>query len=283
MAVFTNQATLTYNGNVINSNIVSGEITEVLSANKTAVIETYSDGSFLTYVVNIVNSGATAFTGLTITDDLGTYTFGALNPTPLTYIPSTVKYYINGTLQATPVVNAGPPLVISGINVPAGGTATVIYGAQVNDYAPLEVGSTIENTAVISGGGAADITVNETVTVISAADLAITKSISPATVNENGTVTYTFVIENSGNTPVVATDTVVIADTFDPALSGITVTFNGVTWTEGVNYTYNETTGLFETALGQVTVPAATYTQDAATGVWTTESGASILTITGTI
>ena len=38
MAVFTNQATLTYNGNVINSNITTGEILEVLSATKTAVI-----------------------------------------------------------------------------------------------------------------------------------------------------------------------------------------------------------------------------------------------------
>ena len=34
MATFTNQATLTYNGNVITSNIATGEIIEVLSATK---------------------------------------------------------------------------------------------------------------------------------------------------------------------------------------------------------------------------------------------------------
>jgi len=37
MATFFNQATLTYNNNVINSNITSGEIQEVLSITKTAV------------------------------------------------------------------------------------------------------------------------------------------------------------------------------------------------------------------------------------------------------
>ena len=32
MATFTNQATLRYNGNVVNSNITTGELLEVLSA-----------------------------------------------------------------------------------------------------------------------------------------------------------------------------------------------------------------------------------------------------------
>jgi hypothetical protein len=36
MATFFNQATLTYRGGATNSNIVTGEIREVLSANKTA-------------------------------------------------------------------------------------------------------------------------------------------------------------------------------------------------------------------------------------------------------
>ena len=37
MAIFTNQATLTYNGNSTNSNIAYGEILDVLVATKTAV------------------------------------------------------------------------------------------------------------------------------------------------------------------------------------------------------------------------------------------------------
>ena len=46
MATFTNQATLRYNGNVVNSNITTGELLEVLAASKTAVI-TVKDGKKL--------------------------------------------------------------------------------------------------------------------------------------------------------------------------------------------------------------------------------------------
>ena len=63
MATFTNQATLSYNGYTTNSNVVTGEILEVLSATKTAVPEEYRAGDALTYVVSIVNSGTTPLPG----------------------------------------------------------------------------------------------------------------------------------------------------------------------------------------------------------------------------
>ena len=99
MATFTNQATLRYNGNIINSNVTTGELLEVLSATKTAVLDNYTQGSEVTYVVQIVNSGTTAFAGLTITDDLGAYTFGTETLVPLDYVGGSVRYYINGILQ----------------------------------------------------------------------------------------------------------------------------------------------------------------------------------------
>ena len=71
MATFSNRATLSYSGGTVNSNIASGEIIEVLSASKTAVVDVYSQGSEITYAINIVNSGTSAFTGLTLTDNLG--------------------------------------------------------------------------------------------------------------------------------------------------------------------------------------------------------------------
>ena len=64
-----------------------------------------------------------------------------------------------------------------------------------------------------------------------------------------------------------------IVDTFNPLLSNLAVSFNGTAWAETTNYTYDETTGVFTTIAGQITVPAATYTQNPATGVWTAESG----------
>ena len=69
MAAFYNQATLSYNGNTTTSNITTGEILEVLSATKTALRDTYNANERVTYIISILNSGNTAFTGLTVTDN----------------------------------------------------------------------------------------------------------------------------------------------------------------------------------------------------------------------
>ena len=42
MAQFINQAQLSYNNSVVNSNVAVGEILEVLSATKTAVLDDYT-------------------------------------------------------------------------------------------------------------------------------------------------------------------------------------------------------------------------------------------------
>lgn len=283
MATFTNQATLTYNGNIINSNITTGELVEVLSAAQIAVVNTYTQGQEVTYVINIVNSGTLAYNGLTITDDLGAYPFGVDVLVPLTYVGGSVKYYVNGVLQPAPIVNAGPPLIISGINVPAGGVVTVIYVATANQFAPPEIEGEIINNATINGGGITEITVSETVGVETGAKLTIAKSICPSTVTENGQITYTFTIQNIGNTPALVSDAIVVTDTFNPILSNLVVTYNGIAWTTPANYSYSEVTGAFATVAGQITVPAATYTQDPTTGIWIIEPGVSVLTVTGTV
>ena len=74
-----------------------------------------------------------------------------------------------------------------------------------------------------------------------------------------------------------------VTDTFDPILSNIAVSFNGTTWAEPANYSYNETIGELVTQSGQVTVPAASFTQDAATGAWTATPGVSTLIVTGIV
>ena len=153
MAQFTNRASISYNGVTADSNIVTGEIVQVLTAEKTVLPTTYRRGDVLTYAVSIANSGSNPITGLTLTDDLGAYNIGATTAVPLSFTGGSVLYYVNGTLQAAPAVTPGAPLVISGISVPAGGSALIVYRAQVNDFAPPAEGGTVTNRALISGGG----------------------------------------------------------------------------------------------------------------------------------
>lgn len=272
-----------YGNSIANSNIAVGELLEVLSASKTAVRKTYGQNDTVTYVITIVNAGATALSGITITDNLGAYTFGEGTLVPLTYIADTVKYYVNGVLQTAPVVTGAPSLVISGLTVPANGDITVVYEAEVNALAPMDAAGTITNTAVVTGGGITPITVTETIGTESEPILTITKSVSPVPVTENGTLTYTFLIQNAGSALAdIGTDAVIV-DTFNPLLSNLAVSFNGTAWAETTNYTYDETTGVFTTIAGQITVPAATYTQNPVTGVWTADPGVSTLVVKGTI
>ncbi len=285
MATFTNRATLTYNNISVDSNIATGEILETLTLSKTAVSDSYTENGRVTYVVSIINSGNTAFTGLTLTDTLGGYPYAAGTVYPLEFIDTSVLYYQNGVLQAAaPTAVAGPPLTITGITVPANGNATLVYEASVNEFAPLAADSTILNTATLAGAGlVTPVTDTETITVNAEPQLDITKSISPAVVAENGQVTYTITIQNYGNTAADAADNVQVTDTLNPILENITVTLDGVTIATPADYAYNTATGLFETTAGRITVPAATFTQDPVTGAVTTVPGTTVLTITGTI
>lgn len=284
MPSFTNQATLSYNNITTNSNVVTGQLLEVLSATKNALSDTYAPSDVVTYVVSILNSGATALTGLTVTDDLGAYPFGSQTLYPLDYVPGSLRLYVNGVLQPAPAATVEAPLVITGVNIPAGGNAVLVYETRVNQYAPLTQGSAVDNTVTITGGGlSTPVTAEETITAASQPQLTISKSLCPATIAENGQLTYTFVIQNSGSQPATVDDAVIVRDVFDPILEGLAVTFDGDTWTQGTEYTYDQATGAFATVAGQITVPAATYVQDPTTGLWAIQPGVAVLAVTGTV
>lgn len=284
MALFFNQATLSHNGKSTVSNITTGEIIEAVKATKTAVIPTYNSDSTITYVISLLNSSQTAVSGLTITDNLGAYAFNTLTLTPLDYIEGSVKYYINGVLQAEPATTIAPGLTFANISIPAGGNASIVYQTKINEFAPLTIDSAITNTATIDGETiTGPITATETISVEDATALSINKTLSPTTITENGQLTYTFIIQNFGNTAATAEDMLSISDIFNPALTGIRVTYNSAPWTETGNYTYDATTGSFETVAGKITVPAASYTQDPATGAWSVTPGVTTITVTGTI
>lgn len=284
MAQFTNQATLSYGDTVAVSNVAVGEVLEALSATKTAVNSIYGQNDTITYIISLINSGATALNNLTVTDNLGTFAFGTGTLTPLVYTDGSVKYYQNGVLTASPSVSVSDNQVqFSGVSVPANGNTTLAYEVTVNNLAPLEQGATITNVATINGAGITPITVSETVTGGVGPNISISKSISPVPVSDGETITYTFIIENTGNVALVATDDAVIRDLFNPILTDVTATFNGTIWTEGTEYNYDQATGLFESVPSNVTVPSATYTRDPVSGVVSLVPGTSTLIVTGRI
>ena len=284
MATFYNQATLSYSGRAVVSNITTGRTVEILTATKTALVDTYRVGDTVTYVLSLINAGTSALTGLTVTDNLGAYTSETgVTVVPLDYVEGSLKVFTNGVLQPTPPITAVTELTVTDISVPAGGSTQLVYEATVNVFASPQLDGNITNEVTVSGGGITPVITEETISADAGAQLSITKSLSPEVVPENGQLTYTFVIQNIGNEAAVGGDNVTVTDTFDPILSNISVTLNGEVWQSPANYTYNETTGLFQTVPGQITVPAATYVQDPVTGVWNVTPGTVTLTVTGII
>ncbi len=50
------------------------------------------------------------------------YTYGTGTLTPLTYVDGSLRYFVNGVLQATPTPTADAPLTVPGLRF-AGGNA----------------------------------------------------------------------------------------------------------------------------------------------------------------
>lgn len=286
MATFYNQATLSFAGKVTNSNVTEGELVSGLSLTKTAVSTDYGPRDGIVYAVTLVNADSVAKSGITLTDNLGAYTLmgGSTEFVPLIYVDGSVLYYQNGVLQPAPTVVAGNTLVISGIDVPAGGNVIILYEVRANSLAPLSAGSSIFNTVTAGGDGVCEeLTDNAQIPTRDEPLLSIAKAVNPLTLTCGDEVTYTFIIQNAGNTAVVATDDLIVSDTFNPILTSITVSLNGELLNEGTQYTYDEQTGEFTTIGGAIPVPAATFTRDSETGVVTTTPGVAVLTITGII
>lgn len=287
MATITNQATVTYSYGGTNaaasSNVAVTTLTEPITASKTALGSTYTAGDEITYILSVTNGSAGAVSDITVSDNLGTYALGTNNVTPLRYT-GPAYLYINGVFNSelTPTSTANA-ISFALPSVPAGANAMVIYRATVENTAPLASGSALTNTATFASASLGEnLTQSNTVTVADYARLNIVKSMSPNPVTGGSQLTYTFTIYNYGNDD--ATD-VVLTDAFSPAPTGISVSVNG-TAVAASDYTYTGGTLTLPAAAGtsyEITVPAATFTTDAATGVVTVTPGITTIEVTGTI
>lgn len=283
----TNQARLqfTYGQTTAtaSSNIASTVLQESLVAAKSVLENGYRADSDLTYIVNFTNSGATAMTNVTITDNLGTYAVSpTLSVTPLFY-NDPAQLYINGvfstTLSPVPAVNG---ITFTIPSIPANSNAMLIYKVIVNQYAPLATGASITNTATVTAAALTEpITVTSTIDVDGYADVSIMKTMTPNPVTDGSTLTYTFTIQNYGNTE--ATD-VTLSDTFSPAPNPITVSVDGTTLS-AADYSYASGVLTLPGAASaySLTIPPATFLQDAVSGEVTINPGTVTIVVAGTL
>lgn len=287
MATIENFATVSYTSGGVTetkvSNLAEIGLESAISFTKTTLGETYGEDEVVTYILSMTNTSTSAITNVSITDDLGTFVFGTLELTPLTYAPPALLL-IDGqdvSAQLTVDTTTAGSLVFSFPTLPAGATANIVYRAAVNEYAPLDVEAGITNTATLtSDSDCADGTASATITAVSAANVSVFKQMSPNPVICGDTVTYTIRIYNYGN---IAAENVVLTDTFNPAPTNITVSRDG-TLLPANEYSYVD--GTLTVPAGTTTavsVPAATFVRDATTGIVTVTPGMVEYTITGTI
>ena len=287
MATIENFATVSYTSGGVSetkvSNLAEIGLESAISFTKTTLGETYGEDEVVTYILSMTNTSTSAITNVSITDDLGTFVFGTLELTPLTYAAPALLLIDGQDVSAQLTVDTATAgsLVFSFPTLPAGATANIVYRAAVNEYAPLDVEAGITNTATLtSDSDCADGTASATITAVSAANVSVFKQMSPNPVICGDTVTYTIRIYNYGN---IAAENVVLTDTFNPAPTNITVSRDG-TLLPANEYSYVD--GTLTVPAGTTTavsVPAATFVRDATTGIVTVTPGMIEYTITGTI
>ena len=287
MATIENFATVSYTSGGVTetkvSNLAEIGLESAISFTKTTLGDNYTEDEAVTYILSMTNTSATPISNVSISDDLGTFAEGTLELTPLTYSPPALLL-INGQDVSTQLtVNTATPgeLIFTFPTLPAGATANIVYRASVNEYAPLDLGSSITNTATLtSDSDCADGSATATVNALSTANVSVFKQMSPNPVVCGDTVTYTIRVYNYGNIPA---EDVVLSDTFSPAPENITVTRGG-TLLPATDYTYtNGTLTVPSTEQSPVTVPAATFIRDVNTGIVTVIPGMVEYIITGTI
>ena len=280
----TNRANLRYTygavTETVSSNLASTVLNDPLTVTKSSLETAYRNGEDLTYVITLTNGSDVPLTNVTVDDDLGTYAVGGLEATPLTY-NGPAQLYMDGVFSRvlTPtVLNDSVSFTIP--QMQPGQTATILYKATPNEYAPMTPGAAITNTASFAPTGSLQpVTDTHTIPVDSYADVTVDKEMTPNPITDGAALVNTFTITNTGN--VEATD-LVLTDTFMTPLSDVTVTIDGTSVpTDGFSYE----DGILTLPIGTQTlsVPAATFTQEASTGAVSIVPGVTTVVVTGNI
>jgi len=287
MATIENFATVRYTSGGVEtvriSNLAEVTLESSTLLTKTPLSSVYGEEDTLTYILSVQNTSGSTLTNVRIEDDLGTFPFGATELTPLTYAGNAILLIDgqNATAELSVDSSMDGALVFTVASLPAGATANIVYNTRINEFAPLEMDSTIVNTATLSADAeCATGTASATVTAQSGANVSVLKSMAPNPVVCGEALTYTIRIYNYGNAPA---ENVQLTDVFDPAPDNVTVTRNGLPF-PATDFTYeNGVLTLPADTANADTVPAATFTRNPETGEVTVTPGVVEYIITGRI
>ena len=280
----TNQASLRYQYGEVQasalSNVATATLTQALSVTKTPLTGTYRAGGVITYVVSVVNGGASALSDVAVTDDLGAYAAAGSTAVPLTFADGALLILDGvpgGTLTPT-AADGGVTFTIP--SLAAGADAQLVYTAAVNGFAPLEAAGAITNTVTVTAAGTTEsASATATITVEDYADVTVTKTMCPASVRDGEPITYTFAVTNCGNTEATG---LTLTDAFAPAPTSVAVTVDGASRATA-EYTYTGGVLTLPSAAGApLSLPAAEITQDPATGAVTVTPSSMTITVVGT-
>ena len=279
--IITNQASIRYRYGDTDatalSNIATASLAQPLNVDKSSLESVYRAGDELTYILSVTNGGTTALTNVTLQDNLGTFTQGTAQITPLTFVPDALLF-IDGVNNGviTPAITDNS-ITFTVPSLPAQSTAMILYKVTPNGFAPLAQDTQITNTVTASADSVTEsVTDSLTVTADIYADVTIFKSMT----TDGDTITYTFDITNSGNAPA---EDIVLTDAFDPAPASITVSVNG-TVIPATDYTYAGGVLTLPNATGDtLTLPPAAITTDPVTGAVSVTPSSLTVTVVGTL
>ena len=261
------------------SNIATTNLIEdyAISGTKTPLNEEFRPGENITYQIYVRNDGTEPLYNVTVTDDYG----AAGNP--LSFVSGSASLNIDGV--NTPIIptSISPLTFVIPSPFASGSQATITFVMRVSAAIDPTVDS-ITNTATISAneGSASGPVIlvapnpTATITLEDFASLTINKAVSADEISPNETFSYTISLENTGNLDangVIVTD--VLPTGF--SVSSITALTDGVLTTyEPDEYSVDPSTNTLTLPVGtgpEITVPAAT----------STETGLTVITVTGSI
>ena len=199
-----NQANATFTGFTLGTSfndttpqVVNTVAAPSLTLNKTHPPGPLIDGATTTFTLSVTNVGNTPTDGstVTVTDPFPAISFSAI---------------ANAGGDGWNCQTAGLTLTCSRSDALAAGDAypPILVDATIADLAP----DTIINTATVSGGGSAPASASDGGGTSGLANVSITKTADPTTVQSGGTVTFTLNVANAGPSPAL---NVMVSDPID--------------------------------------------------------------------